>query len=150
MRKLIKILCWTTLLIITACGISFLTDKTSYSNWEIKNNEQNSKGISWAKFEWTNDTLGKRYFERTSMNIPCRVEGLRNVFTFQFDLGADITGVYENTLISLATPSKEKIKRLKSEIQFWNNKKYYKNLSLNFGAYTATNEVAYIFRDFGE
>ena len=72
---------------------SFTSDTSSFSNWEIKNNSSDKTLISWAKFEWTNDTLSGKYFERTSMNIPCKVQGLPNTFTFQFDLGADLTGI---------------------------------------------------------
>ena len=63
----------------TICGISYMTDNSKPSNWEITNMSVGTSDISWAKFEWTNDTLGGKYFERTAMNIPCIIEGLPNV-----------------------------------------------------------------------
>lgn len=139
--------------IVTVCGTSFLTDKTSYTNWKIENNSQAKSNISWTKFEWTDGELAGKKFDKLSMNIPCKLNGLQNNFTFQFDLGADLTGVYENTFSSLYIQHPElenKIKKLKRSLQFWNKKKYFKNLSINFGSYIATNKTAYIYKDYGE
>lgn len=150
MKKIMKILGLTIFTIIIVCGTSFLTDKSSYSNWEIKNTSQT---ISWAKFEWTNEKLGDKHFEKTAMFIPCKIEGIENPVTFQFDLGSDLTGVYENTYKSFykQTPELEqKIKRYKSVFQFWNNKKSFKNLNIQFGNYSASNESAFVFENYGD
>ena len=153
MRTIMKLLSLTILAILAVCGISYLTDKTSYSSWKIINNQGGETSISWAKFEWVNDTLNGKYVENVSMNIPCRLEGLPNIFTFQFDLGANLTGVYENTYCSFYTLNKElesKIKRFKSPIQFWNKNKVFQNFNINFGNYSATNKAGYIYKDYGE
>lgn len=145
-----KILGLTIFAIITFCGISFLNDKSSFSNWEIRNTSQ---AISWAKFEWTNEELGGKHFEKTAMFIPCKIDGIANPVTFQFDLGSDLTGVYENTCRSFykQTPELEqKIKRFKSVFKFWNNKKCFKNLSIQFGNYSASNKNAFVFEDYGD
>ena len=148
-----KILGLTVFAIVTVCGTSFLTDKTSYSNWRIENNSQDKSNISWTKFEWTDGELAGKKFDKLSMNIPCKIIGLSNNFTFQFDLGADLTGVYENTFSSLYTQNPElenKIKKLKSSLQFWNSNKYFENLSINFGSYTATNKTSFVYKNYGE
>ncbi len=145
-----KIFGWTILAIVIVCGTSFLTDKSTYSNWKIVNNSQT---ISWAKFEWTNEELNGKYFEKTAMFIPCKVDGITNIVTFQFDLGADLTGIYENTFSSFysQTPKLEqKIKRLKSGLQFWNKSKSFDDLSISFGNYIATNKNAFVKNNYGE
>ena len=148
-----KIFGLTIFAVVTVCGTSFLTDKTSYSNWRIENNSQDKSNISWTKFEWTNGELAGKKFDKLSMNIPCKLSGLSNNFTFQFDLGANLTGVYENTISSLYTQKSElehKIKRLKSGLLFWNSNKYFEDLSIIFGNYIATNKAAYVYKNFGE
>jgi hypothetical protein len=153
MKKIMKILGLTVFAIITICGTSFLTNKTTYSNWRIENNSPDKSNISWTKFEWTNGELAGKKFDKLSMNIPCKLIGLSNNFTFQFDLGANLTGVYENTISSLYTQKPElehKIKRLKSGLQFWNSNKYFEDLRIIFGNYIATNKAAYVYKNFGE
>jgi len=153
MRKIMKLLSLTILAIVTVCVTSYLTDKTSYSNWQIIDSSADKSAISWTKFEWTSDTLNGRYFEKLSMNIPCKVEWISNTCTFQFDLGSDLTGVYENTFSSfynLKPELKNKIKRLKSNLQFWNGKMYFDNFKIHFGNYIATNKIGYVFKKQGE
>lgn len=153
MKRVLKIADFISSAIIVVCGISFLTDKTAYSKWKVEKNMQDTAGISWAKFEWTNGELNGKYFDRLSMNIPCKLTGLSNNFTFQFDLGASLTGIYENTFSALYKQnpsSKYSVRRLKSSVQFWNKNKYYKDLTIRFGNYTATNSIAYIYKNYGE
>ncbi len=150
--KKMKILTTTILVILGLCAAFFLLDNTSYSNWDIENNSPNKTEISWTKFTWTNQTLSGKYYEKTAMLIPCKIEGIENNLTFQFDLGSGYTGIYENTYSSLYSVNPElktKIKRLKGKTQFWNKNKYFENLKLQFGNYTATNKVAYVFKDYG-
>lgn len=135
------------------CGISVLTDKSGYGEWEITTNSHDTSKIEWAPFEWVSDSLGGKYVEKTAMDIPCTIEGLPYVFTFQFDLGADMTGVYENTVGSLAEVNaavKEKLKRLKSPLEFWNSRKYIDHIRLHFGGYTARNSTGFVYPKYGE
>ncbi|MFS8083568.1 MAG: hypothetical protein ACMG51_08960 [Ginsengibacter sp.] len=153
MKKIIKILGLAFLMVILVCGFSYLTDKTTYTNWKLTNNSPHKNEISWAAFEWGGDTLSGKYYDKASMQIPCRIKGLPNVFTFQFDLGADLTEVYENSFSSfypLNESLKNKIKRLRSPLQFWNNNKILKHLEISFGNYRATNEITYLHRNYGE
>jgi hypothetical protein len=125
--------------------------RQSYSNWKIKNNLTTKSAISWVKFEWASDTLNGKVFEKSAIIIPCKIKGIPNVATFQFDLGSDLTGVYENTYNSLIAFNRlPKIKRLKSQIQFWNSDKYLENFELHFGAYKTINKIAYVFDNYGE
>ena len=139
-----------TILGIIACSSSFFVQRSDYATWIITTNDST---LSWAPFEWTGDSINGEYFERVGMLVPCKVEGISNVCTFQLDTGADITGVYENTFMSLyhsfpllAT----KIKRLKSPLQFWNRNKGLENFVLYFGNYTATNHFSRFYKNYGE
>jgi len=146
-----KILGITIFTIMSVCGGSYLTSKDS--PWTILNSKTDNTNLSWAKFEWTNDTLSGKYFERTSMNIPCKIDDLANNFTFQFDLGANHTGVYENTFSSFFKQNPELENRIKytlnSRLQFWWSWKNLENMSMSFGNYTATNKMAYVYKNHG-
>lgn len=152
MPKFIKIFIGGLLGMVIICAFTFIIDNSNFGNWTIKRT-QKSNDISWAKFHWTNDTLNGKYFTKTSMSIPCKIDGLPYNFTFQFDLGADLTQIYENNLSSFfkQNPTLPKnIKHLKSPLQFWNSKKTYENLSISFGDYIAENPLAYLRNDFGD
>ena len=45
---------------------------------------------------------------------------------------------------------KNEIERLKSPLQFWNKNIVFKNCKINFGNYTATNQVSFIYRNYGQ
>ncbi len=153
MKRVMIIIALTLVIIIAVCGISYLTDKTTYTSWKLVINSTDKTKISWARFDWGGNTLSGKYYDKAYMQIPCKLEGLPNIFTFQFDLGADMTGVYENSFSSFYLFNQNlgnKIERLKSPIQFWNKNKVFRNYKISFGSYTATNEVGFIYRNYGE
>ncbi len=63
-------------------------------HWTVTAAAENKTAIAWARFYWSNDSLGDRYYEKTAMHIPLRIEGLPYLFSFQFDLGCDLTTLY--------------------------------------------------------
>src|SRR5437868_5138407 len=145
MKKNLKIFSLVFFIIIAVYSTIVLTDRKTYSNWQIKNSDQK---ISWAKFRWVNENLDGKYYEKTAMFIPCKVKGIPNVVTCQFDLGAGLSGVHENSLVSFYASSpmlERKIQRLKSRFQFWNRSKYFKDLSISFGNYVASNPIACVY-----
>lgn len=153
MKKIIKPLLIGLLLLGAAYGILYRIDNKTYTNWTVEASATEVTDFDWAPFEWSGDSLSGRYFDKAAMMIPCHIEGLLNCCTFQLDLGADVTGVYEKTFNSLQTLNPElpnKIKRLKSKLRFWNKSRYFENFTLYFSSYRAKNEVAYIFEDYGE
>ncbi len=52
----------------------------------------------WMKFRWVGDSLGGQYFDKTRIYLPVNIEGIPHDFTFQFDLGLNVTLVYESSL----------------------------------------------------
>jgi hypothetical protein len=153
MIKVFKLVAFILVGIVLICGYSFLTDKATYSTWEIEQTKSGPSGISWAKFIWVGDSINGKYFPKSSMFIPCKMGGLPYNFIFQFDLGADVSGVYENNISSfykLHPELQERFKRLRSPLQFWNNKRAAQDITILFGNYTVSNKVSYCYSNYGE
>jgi hypothetical protein len=153
MTKILKLIGSLLIVIVIVCGFSYLSDKANYTGWIIKNEKPERREISWAKFKWTNDSLGEKYYEKTAMYIPCKVEGLPYNFTFQFDLGAGLTEIYENSISSffkLHPGLHKNIKRLQSPLQFWNFKKMFQDLTIKFGSMSAKTEKGCLHKSYGE
>ena len=153
MTKILKLIGALLFVIVIVCGFSYLTDKANYTGWIINNEKPDPREISWAKFKWTNDSLGEKYYEKTAMYIPCKVEGLTYNFTFQFDLGAGLTEIYENNISSffkLHPGLNKNIKRLQSPLQFWNSKKMFQDLTIKFGNISASTKKGYLHKSYGE
>lgn len=62
---------------------------------------ENTRNISWIRFDWEGDSVGNRYFERLAMFVPFRIAGIPYKFSSQFDLGAPVTMIYGNTFTPL-------------------------------------------------
>jgi len=153
MKRLLKFIGLLLLLLIVVCAFSWLTDKSHYVSWVIEKKSKTDTGIPWIKFVWTNDSMGKRYYEKTGMNIPVKINDLPYDLTFQFDLGDEHTEIYENNLAAIyeVNPQiKNKIVRLRSIFQFWNNNKSYKNIVIEAGDYNFKSPNCYVRRNFGE
>src|SRR5437899_1930843 len=108
-KRLVILFFLTGLLTLTGCKETIHLNYKQYSNWEVNNS---ANGISWTKFKWVNGNLGLKYYERIAIYVPCKIDGLQSTVTFQFDLGADLTGVYETTFSSFYATNPE----LKSKI----------------------------------
>lgn len=104
-----------------------------YGKWEIKT----AKGqpIPWAAFNWTSDSQGNRFFERSAMMIPAKVEGLPYTFLFQFDMGSNLTMLYG-----------ENVKVLQARYPAVN----FKSPVIRFGAFSAVTQNCYIQHNYGD
>ena len=54
--------------------------------------------LDWMKFMWVGDSLGSQYFDKTRIYLPVNVQGIPYDFTLQFDLGLNVTLVYEPSI----------------------------------------------------
>ncbi len=131
-------------------GYGYYSYKTKFGHWEITNLSSKDTTISWAKFEWNNGFLGKKYVERTSMNIPTKIEGIPFNLTFQFDVGSNYTKIYENPLKSIYQASKAFENKVKNPAQFWNKIGTLKDASILFGNYKFTSKNAFISKNYGD
>ena len=151
MRKGMKIFIpAVSVLVVVFCVFS---KNTNLAAWDIKYINTHKSEISWSRFTWSNETLGGKFYEKASLSVPCKIAGLPYNFSFQFDLGAGKTGIYEKNLRSLfhlLPDLAHHLKRLKSPLLFWNSKKYYEALIISFGAYTATNKKAFLYNSYGD
>jgi hypothetical protein len=153
MNKKMKIVTLIMVSVLSIFGTPILLNSDTYSEWIIENKSQNPTEISWAKFQWTNEQLGNKHFEKTAMMIPCKINGIENIVTFQFDLGCDVTGIYENTFNSLSLKNpllNNRIKFIRNKVRFWKTKNVFDDLKIQFGNYLASNKESYLFNDRGE
>lgn len=149
MNKILYFILTVVVLIIVACGTSYFLDKHQYNNWSIKS----ETNLSWAKFNWIGDTLGNYYFDKLAMEITTKIEGISYTFSFQFDLGSDFTVIYERNLNSVLKTIKNGnnyIGKLNPFLQFWDQRKSFKNLSFNLGNTKLSTLDCFIMKDYGE
>lgn len=126
--------------------------KSNFGQWTVSTAKTSNADLLWTKFIWAHDSLGNRYFERTAMLLPVKIEGLPDTFLFQFDLGADITRLYGNPLKAILRkhPEFNRIRRYKGSLLFWNTQTAFKDLSLFLGDIKATTRNCYVMSGFGK
>ena len=109
--------------------------------------------INWADFIWYSQTINGKYFEKTAMFIPAKMEGIENMLTFQFDIGSHFSTIYENPLTSFYFQNEqlsEQVSQRKFPInKFASNKKVFKDAKIQFGEYTIFNDQAFVMTNFG-
>lgn len=121
--------------------------------WNIQNARTTNSALSWAKFTWAGDSMGRRYFEKTAMLVPAKVDGLPYDFVFQFDLGSTATLLNGNTLAGIFAkhPEFNRTKVHRNHIfKFWESTTAFEDLSITFGATTATTRSCQVMRNYGE
>ncbi|MEL4456500.1 hypothetical protein [Lutimonas vermicola] len=151
MKKRYKILIAVITVYILFSLYAYYAYKSSLGDWKTEIPAETE--INWADFIWTNRTINGKYFERTAMFIPCKMEGIDNNLTFQFDTGSNRTMIYENPLSSFYFQN-EKLSEQVSQMKFPINKlasdkKVFKNAKIKFGDYTISNERASVMTNLG-
>src|SRR4051794_25144134 len=68
-------------LLVASCSCT-----SRYGQWTVTHKDVHTGDIPWAKFYWTSDSFGNKFFDRSGMNIPVTIQRLPNTFTFQLDL----------------------------------------------------------------
>ncbi|KQT33069.1 hypothetical protein ASG22_17765 [Chryseobacterium sp. Leaf405] len=58
----------------------------------------NAQDIEWIPFKWTGDTISGKYFEKSAIVIPLKIDNIPASFNMQFDLGAVRTVIYGNSI----------------------------------------------------
>lgn len=150
MKNFTKALRYFLILLILFVVYGCYVYKSSFANWEIM--PPATTEITWANFTWTNQTINGKRYEKTAMLIPARIAGIKNDLTFQFDIGANRTMLYENSLSSFYFQNKElaeNVKSLSFPASFSKNKKRFKNLDITFGGYKISNKSAYVLGNYG-
>lgn len=121
--------------------------------WRIQHARPTTTALSWAEFTWAGDRMGSRYFEKTAMLIPAKVDGLPYDFVFQFDLGATATLLNGSTLAGIVAkhPEFNRTNTHRNHIfKFWESTTVFEDLSLTFGGIKATTRFCYVMPNYGE
>lgn len=151
MKKRYKILIGLISAYLLFSLYAYYAYKSSLRSWQVEIPAEGE--INWVDFIWTNQTINGKYFERTAMFIPCKMEGIENNLTFQFDTGSNSTIIYENPLSSFYFQNEqllEQVSQMKFPINILaSDKKVFKNAKIKFGDYTISNESASLMTNFG-
>ena len=151
MKKRYKILIGLISAYLLFSLYAYYAYKSSLRSWQVEIPAEGE--INWVDFIWTNQTINGKYFERTAMFIPCKMEGIDNNLTFQFDTGSNSTIIYENPLSSFYFQNEqllEQVSQMKFPINILaSDKKVFKNAKIKFGDYTISNESASLMTNFG-
>ncbi len=150
MKMIYKIIGVPILAFVIVGGYGYYSYKTKFGRWDVINSSPRDSTISWAKFEWNNEFLGKRYVKRISMNIPAKIEGLPYNLTFQFDIGSNYTKIYENPLKSIYQADEIRENRVKNPIEFWHKIGTIKDISIRFGNYKFTSKNTFVMKNHGD
>ena len=126
---------------VISCGIKIRLGQFKLGQWIVQNSSTSNSNLSWAKFTWENGILGGKSFDRTAMFIPLKIEGLPYDFTFQFDLGSNVTLLYGNPLKTILAKHPE-FDRMHKQVAF-------NDLSLFFGATKVTARHCYVKQNYG-
>ena len=145
-----KIIGFPVLAFVFVGGYGYYSYKTKFGHWDVTNSSSKDSTISWAKFNWNNEFLGNKYIERTSMNIPAKIEGIPLNLTFQFDIGSNYTRIYENPFKSIYQPGKTSENTVKNPVQFWNKIGTIKDVTVKFGNYKFTTKNAFVMKNHGD
>lgn len=112
----------------------------------------NAQDIKWIPFKWTGDTISGKYFDKSSMVIPVKIDNIPNLFNMQFDLGAVRTVIYGNPIqpyLDAYPDLKSKIDPSKTFLIQGENNPMFKNMTLHTGTSSFSGiEVGY-YKNFG-
>jgi len=112
----------------------------------------NAQDLKWIPFKWTADSISGKYFDKSSIVIPVKIDNIPANFNMQFDLGAVKTVIYGNSIepyLDFYPELKNKIDTSKKFLIQGEHNPMFTNMSLQMGS-TSFNgiEIGY-FKNFG-
>lgn len=113
-----------------------------------------SQKLNWIPFEWVEDSISGRYFDKAAIIIPVNIDDLPHDFNMQFDLGASETVIYGNSFDPYLNKYPKINEKLDSS-QVWIFQGDYKlqeikNVKLNLGTTSFGNrDIGYV-KEYGE
>jgi len=112
----------------------------------------NAQDVKWIPFHWTGDTISGKYFDKSSIVIPVKIENIPASFNMQFDLGAVRTVIYGNSIqpyLDAYPDLKSKIDTSKTFLIQGENNPIFTGMSLEMGDASFKGiEIGY-FKNFG-
>jgi hypothetical protein len=96
-----------------------------------------AQNVQWIPFNWTGETISGKYFEKSSMVIPVKIDHIPARFNMQFDLGAVRTVIYGNSIqpyLDAYSELKNKIDTSKTFLIQGENHPMFSNIDLKAGS----------------
>lgn len=112
----------------------------------------NAQDLKWIPFKWTGDTISGKYFDKSSIVIPVKIDNIAANFNMQFDLGAVRTVFYGNSIqpyLAAYPVFKNKIDTSKTFLIQGANNPMFTNISLQMGATSFKGIDVGYFKNFG-
>ena len=97
------------------------------------------------KFEWQSFELNGTKYEHGAMFLPVYLDSIHKKFKMQFDLGLNVSGIYENPLNTIIV----KHPYLKNRIKIGKDYEVVKT-NTKIGSYTSSVDSLFIFKNYGE
>lgn len=124
--------------LFTSCnGKNSKTPNTNTSEKFIDKNE--------ITFEWKSFELNGKKYEHGAMFLPIHLDSVKKEFKMQFDLGLNVSGIYEESLKTILS----KNPYLKSKIRIGKDYEVLK-VKTKIGNYSSSLDSLFIFKDYGE
>lgn len=118
----------------------------------MSNITANAQDVQWIPFKWTSETISGKYFDKSSMVIPVKIDNIPANFNMQFDLGAVRTVIYGNSVqpyLDTYPELKNKIDNSKTFLIQGENHPMFTNITLKAGSTTFNGiEIGY-YKNFG-
>lgn len=146
LKLLLSVFILATFFVMYGCNVY----KSSFGEWEV--NRANESEINWVSFLWTNQIKNGKLYERTAMLIPCRIDGIKNDLTLQFDIGSKSTMLYENSLSSFYFQNRtlsDRLSNFKFPVSLAVKRKLFDNLNISFGTYQVYNTSSLVLNNYG-
>lgn len=113
----------------------------------------NAQDVQWIPFQWKGDTISSKYFERSAMVIPLKIDDIPAKFDMQFDLGAVRTVIYGNSIEPYlhAFPNlQNKIDTSKTFLIQGVNKPMFSNMTIKMGTTSFKGVDIGYYKDYGK
>jgi hypothetical protein len=126
---------------------SFFTVLITFSS--CNSNLLDREKIQWISFEWSGDSLGDKYFDKTAMFVPVSFTGIPHKFIAQFDLGSNASIIYGNPIRSYLSRYPDFAKQLDTTNAGFRIGEF-KNIELSLDNYKTKLAIVPYYKDFGE
>lgn len=115
-------------------------------------NQQKTKKINTTtkqeneiRFEWQNFELNGTKYKHGAMFLPVHLDSINREFKMQFDLGLNVSGIYENPLDTIIS----KYPYLKDKIKIGKDYEVIRT-NIKIGSYISSVDSLFIFKEYGE
>ncbi len=140
MKKLLIL--FVVVMTFSSCGLY----RRKLTRQTFNTTDYKTEKIAYSPIIWESDSVGKTLIKKTSFLVPVYINGINKKLYMQFDLGAEISILYENTL-------KKLYKEQNLELDTLNSKKgnlYIKNVELTINKNVKiTADKFYVWRNMG-